>query len=146
MTESDVGNGSGAGENAEADVFAAAEAGNGLDDVVASRDFENVGAHRGLRVSGDDDGGLGLVFGARGTTSGPPDDFDGGAVGRWVGRVGGGGRLRVLGRGVGGDSGGAAAGVFFLGSLAFAVGGDGLEWVWEVVVLVLLGLGLGLEL
>lgn len=49
-----------------------------------------------------------------------------------------------MGGGVGGDSGGAAAGaagVFFLGSLAFAMGGDGLEWVWEVVVL---GLGLGL--
>lgn len=48
MTESDVSNGSGAGENAEADIFAAAEAGDGLDDVASSRDFENVGAHRGL--------------------------------------------------------------------------------------------------
>lgn len=50
-----------------------------------------------------------------------------------------------MGGGVGGDGSGAAAGaacVFFLGSLAFAMGGDGLEWVWEVVMLVLLGLGL----
>lgn len=80
LTKRDVGDGSGAGEDADAHVLAAAELRDGIDDVVSSGNFENVGAHSGFGVSGYDNGWLGLVFGTRRTTSRTPHDLNGGAV------------------------------------------------------------------
>ncbi|GMN40122.1 hypothetical protein TIFTF001_009344 [Ficus carica] len=160
LAEGDVGDGAGAGEDAEAHVLPPAEPGDGLDDVVSSGDFEDVGAHGGLGVAGDDDGGLGLVLGPRGPPPGPPDHLDGRAVSSaasWAGRVwvvglvGGGGDglgSGIVGRGGGGGGGGV---VSLLGGLAFA--GSHLEGIDKrvklvvvVVVVVLLLLVLVLEL
>lgn len=127
LAEGDVGDGTRAGEDAEAHVLSPAEPGDGVDDVVSAGDFEDVWAHGGLSVAGDDDGGLGLVLGARGTAPWPPDDLDGGAVslgGVWAG-IGGGGLL------------GGGGVVTLLGGLAFGAG-DYLERIGKRVKLYLL--------
>ncbi|GLT71466.1 hypothetical protein SLA2020_434820 [Shorea laevis] len=151
LAEGHVGNGAGAGEDADAHVLAAAESGNGLNDVVSAGYFENVGAHSGLRVTGDEDWWLGLVFGSRWAAPRPPHHFDGGSVA--FGR-----KLVLLGlaRRIGGVSGSTAASavVIFGGLLlAFTLGGGGGDLVegmrkrvvelllWVLLVVVLLKLG-----
>lgn len=121
LPEGDVGDGAGAGEDAEAHVLAAAEPGNGLDDVVPARDLQDVRAHSRLGVPGYDNGWLGLVLGARGAAPGPPHDLYGGSVAGLVG-IGRGlvAAVRPLGRGSGGGAAAAAAGVIVFGGLAFS--------------------------
>ncbi|XP_042472530.1 uncharacterized protein LOC122055227 [Zingiber officinale] len=73
LTEGDVGDGAGAGENAEAEVTTAGEHGQRVGDVVAGGDLEQVRAHGGggLGFARDDDGQLGLVLGPRGPSPRP---------------------------------------------------------------------------
>jgi hypothetical protein len=142
LAEGDVGNGTGAGEYADAHVLAAAEAGNSLNDVASAGDLKNVRAHGGVRVAGDEDRGLGLVFGSRWTAPGPPHDFDGGPV-----AFGGGlDLLELVGRRGGVSGATAASAVVIFGGLllAFTWGGGGgdlvewmRKWVEELVLLVL---------
>jgi hypothetical protein len=145
LAEGDVGDGSGAGEDADAHVLAAAEAGNGLDDVVSAGNLENVGTHDGLRVAGDEDRRLGLVFGSRWAAPRPPNHLDGGSVSAFGGESG----LLGLARRRSGVSGStaASAAVFIFGGLLLAFtwrggGGDLVEgirkWVELLVVLLVL--------
>lgn len=132
LTQSDVGDGSGAGEDDEADVLAAAESRDGVDDVASAGDFQNVRAHGGLRVPGYDDGWFGLVLGAGRAASGPPDDFNRGAVAS-------GGVVGVRNERLGCGAATGAASVFFLGSLRLTFAdGSNLKGVGEVVVVVVL--------
>lgn len=132
LTQSDVGDGSGAGEDNEADVLAAAESRDGVDDVASAGDFQNVRAHGGLRIPGYDDGRFGLVLGAGRAASGPPDDFNRGAVAS-------GGVVGVRNERLGCGAATGAASVFFLGSLRLTFAdGSNLKGVGEVVVVVVL--------
>jgi hypothetical protein len=144
LAEGDVGDGSRAGEDADAHVLAAAEAGNGLDDVVSAGNLENVGAHGGLRVAGDEDRRLGLVLGSRWAAPRPPNHLDGGSISAFRGEFGLLGLARRRG-GVSGSTTASAAVLIFRGLLlAFTWcggGGDLVEgmrkWVVELLVLVL---------
>jgi hypothetical protein len=112
----DVGDGSRAGEDADAHVLAAAEAGNGLGDVVSAGNLENVGAHGGLRVAGDEDWRLGLVLGSRWAAPRPPNHLDGGSISAFRGESGLLGLARRRG-GVNGSTAASAAVLIFRGLL-----------------------------
>lgn len=90
LTEGDVSDGAGAGEDTKPGVLTAAETRDGVDDVTSTGDFENVGTHGGLGLAGNDDGRLGLILGARWAASGPANDFNGSAVGGGGSGLGGG--------------------------------------------------------
>lgn len=88
LTESDVSDGSRTGKDADSHVLATTELRDGFDDVVSSRDFENVGTHNGFGVSGNDNGWFGLVLGSGWATPGTPDDLYGSTIaGRGFGLV-----------------------------------------------------------
>lgn len=123
LTERDVRDGTGTGEQGEAHISPATEPCNSLDNIVPTRDFENVGTHDGLGIARNDDGRFGFVLGARRATPRPPNDFNASSIARkirifgslmrsWVGGGGGG-----CGRGC---AAAAAARIVFLGGLAFA--------------------------
>ena len=80
MKESYVGNGSGSCKYADSNVFATREAGDSFDDVVSSRNFENVRTHGRVGFASDDDRWFELVFGAWRTTSGSTNDFNGSSI------------------------------------------------------------------
>lgn len=75
LPEGDIGDGAGAGHDANATLAAAGEGGDTVDDVMAVGDFHDVCSEGIGTVSGDDDGWLGLVFGSRWSSSCPSCDF-----------------------------------------------------------------------
>jgi len=89
LPEIDVGDGSGAGEDADAAASPASEMGHRVDDVGARGHLEHVGSEGVGAVSGDDDRGLGLVLRPGWTASGPPTrrgaGVGAGGGGIWVG-------------------------------------------------------------
>lgn len=124
LAEGEVDDGAGACEDAEPCALAAAEPRDSLHDVGSAGDLEDVGAHNGLWLPGNDDGRLRLVLGTGGAAPRSPNDLDGGPVAR----VTAGHRTGLLGsRGGRGSAGGRG---FVLGGLAVE-----LEVVGEGVVL-----------
>lgn len=80
LPESDVGDAAGGAEHANAALLSAGECDEALGYVAAGDYFHGVGFECVGAVPGDDDGGLGLVLGARGAAAGPADGFSGGDV------------------------------------------------------------------
>lgn len=82
LAESNVGDGAGAAEDANAALAAAGEVGDGVGDVGAAGDLHDVAAESVGAVTGDDDGGFGFVLGAgRAATRAARADIDGAFVG-----------------------------------------------------------------
>lgn len=122
LTKGDVGDGAGAGENAKTDGSAAGEGGDGVNDVVAGGDLEDVSAHGGGRrfgVAGDDEWGFGFVLGSRRAASRTASYFDSSAV------AGG------FGKGFGSEIG---DGGVFLGSFGLVIAGEFLVVMGRVVL------------
>lgn len=69
LAEGDVGDGATTAEDGDAAAAAVGEGGDGVGDVGAGGDLEDVAVEGVGAVFGDDNGGLGLVFGARGASS-----------------------------------------------------------------------------
>lgn len=138
LAKRNVGNSAGAVEYAQSGAASAAEGCYAFKNVHSAGDFEDVGAHRRLSFTGNDDGRLGLVFGPRWPAAGAADHLYGGPIvtGGWCYySVGFGG-----GRGGGGWRGGGATvvAVDFFGGLAFAgvegvvkEGGGLGRWCWR---------------
>lgn len=71
LTKSDVGDGAAAAEDADAALTPASELGDGFGDVGSAGNLHDVAAEGVGAVSGDKDGGFGLIFGAGRAAAGP---------------------------------------------------------------------------
>lgn len=69
LTEGDVSDDAASADDGDAALAPAGKDGEGVDDVGAGGDLKDVGAEGVGGVAGDDDGGLGFVFGAGGATA-----------------------------------------------------------------------------
>lgn len=123
LTKGNVGDGARAGEDAKTDGSAAGEGGDGVNDVVAGGDLEDVGAHGGRRLSvaGDDKWGFWFVLGSRRPTARAASYFNSSAI------AGG------FGKGFGGGGGVVGGGGVFLRFLGLVIAG---EFFMTVVVVV----------
>lgn len=75
MSYSDISDGSAAAEDANSSLPAPGKSGDAVHDIAAVGDFHDVGSESIGAVPGYDDGGLGLVLGARGAAPGSPRDL-----------------------------------------------------------------------
>lgn len=118
LPEGDVCDGARPIQHTEANITAARKASDGFYHIDAAGDFKNVRAHGRLRITSNDNGGLGLVFGTWRPAPRSPHNFNGSPVTLAGFRLGGGRCSGTAGSDGGGTT--AAAAVVFLGSLAFS--------------------------
>lgn len=99
LAETDIRDGPRSGENTNPHVSLSTEAIEGVDEINAEGDFENVRGHGGFGVAGEEEGLFGSVFGAGWAASGAAVDLDGSAVavGFFFGSGGGGGAVGFIG-------------------------------------------------